>query len=1037
MSSVVESGKQRSAPSPKVGKSDAVRSALHLHLRKTASFIKIMDLLVYGFAWLGGILALWFVACLIDHWLLPLPSVLRWLFWIAGVVGTGIWVIRYVGPLLLGRINESYAAKRIEHLVPEFKNGLISWLELEQLPDHGVPRGVMAALAYRAKRYIGNQDPSATVDTTPLIKLIAVLLLLCTTLIVYAMVSPKSVGVTGKRIAFPWLSLSSPARVEFLEITPGAVEITQGSELKIDVEVSGLRRGEPVELRFSTIDGQLQNQIRPLEAVTEGFRYQTTVTTSDNGVQQPLRYWLEAGDAQAGPFKVSINPLPTVVVQSVQLTYPPYTGLEPRNVDIRADVEAVEGTLATIQATSNQSMRRGILDINPVLDENSKLISSDATVEMEANGKSLSAEWRMRLDEQRNNPTNLQYQVRGFNSELESNLRPLVHSLAVLADLPPEVTLVGPDSRMLRVLPNTTFMAEIRASDPDYGLASIKLGVRKNSKLIAERQLLKDIGAKGQQVHNQQLNLGKMQLKPGDVVQLVAIAEDNRHSAETGQWDPNTVVSEPLLLEIIGANESPDIPPKPNTPDLQPEASPKASDQDQAGDQSSDPATSGDSTGSDSDGQSGRQDTDDSENGAENSGSKSSEDRSQGSDASQDQTGQGIGGSDSDDASSTQQTDNATGGSSAGSQDSSSRSQSKSSTSSSSDSGQSSGNSKSSDGSGKSNQRNTQQRSQNRNGSDSDNSAGSSSDENLSDGEVMERVRERIQQEREQNATDEGQKGTGDNATPSQSREAGNGSESAKSQEAGSENGSNGQESAGSDGEAGNRSSETGENSNNSPSQQQTDPTGSRSQGEQDRTSGDSAQGNESGKQANQDSRSENGQNQQSSESGNGNNNQEQSGNNSPGQQSNGSQSQGDSSSSSGEGGQSQGNQSPGNQSQGNQSQGNQSSSNDSSSGSEGSSGQKDSGNSSSSSDSQSGSESGAQSGSQSENGSQSGSQEGSSNSESGSQNADSPGKQNSEGSDPSANGQQQEGSSGQEGAGGQSDSPDSRGKGDSTGEQP
>ncbi|MFN3191719.1 MAG: hypothetical protein ACE361_14505 [Aureliella sp.] len=1044
MSSVVESGKQPQPSGQRVGKSDAVRSSLHSHLRKTASFIKIMDLLVYGFAWLGGILALWFVACLIDHWILPLPSIVRWFFWFAGVAGTGAWAVRYVGPLLLGRINESYAAKRIEHLVPEFKNGLISWLELEQLPDHGVPRGVMAALAYRAKRYIGNQDPSATVDTTPLIKLIAVLLLLCTSLIVYAVVSPKSVGVTGKRIAFPWLSLSSPNRVAFLKITPGSTQITQGSELTIDVEISGLLRGEPVELRFSTTDGQLQNQIRPLEAVTEGFRYQTTISTSDDGVQQPLRYWLEAGDAMEGPFEVTINPLPTVVVESVQLTYPSYTGLAPRSVDVRSDVEAVEGTTATIKANANQSMRRGILDINPVLDENSKLVSSDATVEMQVDGKSLSADWMMRLDDQRSNPTSLQYQVRGFNDELESNLRPLVHSLAVLADLPPEVTLVGPDSRMLRVLPNTSFSAEIRASDPDYGLASIKLGVRKNSKLVGEKQLLKSNGAKGQQVKNQKLNLGGMNLQPGDVVQLVAIAEDNRHSPETGKWDPNSVVSEPLLLEIIGPSEKPDIPPFSEDT----EESPENTQSNNPPEKSQSPNQEGSRGGASSN------DGDPSQEGGQSQDETSSEKtRSEGDEGSQSpqgesesgDQGQGMGGG-NEEATSTQTSNESTGGNSASGQESSARSRSNQTTSSESNSNQRSGNSQSADGSGNSNQsRSSEQRTGTDSNPNSRNQNADGSDaggDNLSDGEVMERVRDRIQQERTPDGST-GEKTGSDNNSQEDSQEP-TGSDS-NSGEPASENSGNqpqeGSQQKGSNEEGASSNSGTtdGAADGNERNQQQpnSEPSNAERGGSESADNGNSSQSEsgENGNQQNQNSSSSDTQNSSSSSgSDSGSDGQQSSGSNAGDQQNNGNQSQGSSSSSSSDGNQSQGNQ------------GSQDGSSDSSSkGTEGSSSQDSSSNSQSSNGSSSqdsGSKSGSQSGSQnSESGSSSSgdsnSEAGSeSNSESGNQSSNS---QNSEGQNGSSSGegQKQDGSSGQEGAGGQSDSAESRGEGDSNAEQP
>ena len=131
---------------------EEVRAVLHTHIRKTAKFIKFLDLCVHVFAWVAAMFGLWLLACVVDHWLVPLSSVGRWLVWTVAVVGTTWWMVTKLVPLVFRRINPAYAAKRIEHLLPEFKNGLISWLELDQMPENGVPRGIMSALTYRAAR---------------------------------------------------------------------------------------------------------------------------------------------------------------------------------------------------------------------------------------------------------------------------------------------------------------------------------------------------------------------------------------------------------------------------------------------------------------------------------------------------------------------------------------------------------------------------------------------------------------------------------------------------------------------------------------------------------------------------------------------------------------------------------------------------------------------------------------------------------------------------------------------------------------------
>ncbi|MEZ6137805.1 MAG: hypothetical protein R3C53_23200 [Pirellulaceae bacterium] len=536
-------------------RTEEVRHSLHRHLRKTAQFIKILDTLVIAFAWMAAILAIWLVACVVDHWLWPLPVLARWGFWFVCVGLTTWWTVRYLVPLLIHRINPVYAARRIENLVPEFKNGLVSWLELESLPGHGVPRGVMAALTYRAARFIGGQDPSATVDTSQLIKLIGGVLLLATSLGVYSMVSPKSTLETGKRIAFPWSSITSPTRVQVLDVLPGEVELTQGKPLEVEAQLRGLFSEEPVFVRFSTLDGQLTDRRLQLTPVTEGLRYQGQVTTSSTGVEHELNYWIEAGDARRGPFRVTLSPLPMVALESVTLHFPKYTKLPSRTVSSGSEVEAVEGTRMIIAANANQTMSRGRLEIDPELDPLGELIRSQALVEMQVDGRKLTGELPLQLNEQAENPTKVHYRIRGYNTRGDANPRPILHTLNVFADLPPEVTVLGPESRILRVSPTASVNIEVRASDPDFGLTSVHVEVRKNTIPVAKLPVLEAASLTGRQVKTLQLALSEHAAKVGDEFQIVAIAMDNRHDPRSGQPAPNRSVSEPLLLQVVGPEQ--------------------------------------------------------------------------------------------------------------------------------------------------------------------------------------------------------------------------------------------------------------------------------------------------------------------------------------------------------------------------------------------------------------------------------------------------------------------------------------------------
>lgn len=559
------------------GSHDQVRQSLHAHLRKTAQFIRILDTLVVMFAWVTALLGLWLVACIVDHWLVPLPGFGRWLIWGAAVAGSAWWIGKNLVPLAIQRISPVYAARRIESLVPEFKNGLISWLELERMPEHGVPRGVMAALTYRAAKFIGGQDPSSTVDTNPLIKLVGLTLLLCTSLVVYTMISPKSALVTGERIAFPWRTVAAPTRVKILEVLPGSVELTQGAPLKVEAQLRGLFANDTVIVRFNALDGQLSDQRQELTSSPGGTLFAGIVTTDGRGVEQEIEYWIEAGDARSRPYRITISPLPTIAIESLRLEYPSYTKLEPREVAVGGQLEAVEGTRATIKARANQALKKGRLELNPQLNEQGELRSAANILDMQVDGRSLQAEMLLLLNDKNENPSSLNFRIRGYNARGDANANPIVNRIEVFADVAPEVDLLGPESRILRVSPTARINLEIRATDPDFGLSSISATVKNRNLLLREASLLKDQSVTGRQVKTLQVDLATLKANVGDKIFVVAYAEDNRHDPRTGKLAANRSLSEPLMLEVV-AIEQADTPEKFLAPDEQ-NSPPKNNDQ--------------------------------------------------------------------------------------------------------------------------------------------------------------------------------------------------------------------------------------------------------------------------------------------------------------------------------------------------------------------------------------------------------------------------------------------------------------------------
>ncbi len=303
-----------------------------------------------------------FAFILIDHWVWPIHDAGRYLVWLALVAGSVAWLAIRVVPLLGRSINPEYAAKKIEETIPEMKDGLISWL---QLATHGAtPRGVLNTVGRYVARQLRGQEVGSVADAFTAMKLAAMLVGLILIAAIYLAVSPKDGSITIRRLLLPWAKIAPATRVQIQSLTPGDASVTEGSHLNVSVQVRGWRRGDIARIRFSTDDGQTRDRTVEMQPEIEGVAYVAELGKSFGGLVQPLHYYVDVGDATAGPFAVTIRAVPIVVVERVEYAYPAYTRLQNRVVEDEGRVEAPEGTRVTVGARSNQSVRKARIEFD-------------------------------------------------------------------------------------------------------------------------------------------------------------------------------------------------------------------------------------------------------------------------------------------------------------------------------------------------------------------------------------------------------------------------------------------------------------------------------------------------------------------------------------------------------------------------------------------------------------------------------------------------------------------------------------------------
>ncbi|MFZ4470491.1 MAG: hypothetical protein ACOYOZ_14615, partial [Pirellula sp.] len=527
--------------------------------------------LTYGIMmWLTVMLFFLTAVILVDHWVWDLNRPARFLTLGALIAWTLWWVPRRIFPPLFHRINTEHAAREIEKQNPQFKDSLISWLQLS-LEGTPVPKGVVSYIGRYAGRNLQGQDAASVVDSATVVRLGAAFFgcLLCG--IIYLFASPKSGFTSVARMIAPWADIAPASRVQFVDIQPGTTTVTQGSSLPLTVTVRGMHKGEGVRVQFDLSDGQVVGETIPMVSEIEGRSYKLDFGKSFGGIHQPLRYSILAGDGIAGPFDVSVQVVPLVAIDRIELQYPLYTKLKPRTFPQQGSFEAPEGTQVRLFANANQIMKKARIEFDPVLDKKTFVRARD-TLEMSVEPQSLSASWTAMLDEQGRNPTNTSYRIKATNELNETNPDPIVYQLKVIGDLAPEVFLESGLPTVLEVPVNRPREIELRARDPDYGLRQlIALGTQ--SKSVDESKKTErfrhvcfesEEGDTGQITEVFLLDPKTLGLKPGEEIDFTAIAIDNKHDPKSQQLRPNQSSTQTLRIlvteaEAIGDSEDEQI----------------------------------------------------------------------------------------------------------------------------------------------------------------------------------------------------------------------------------------------------------------------------------------------------------------------------------------------------------------------------------------------------------------------------------------------------------------------------------------------
>ena len=495
-----------------------------------------------------GVLLFLLVFAIVDHWLVTggLGILSRMLAALLFVAGAGVYMAREILPACRFRIHPLFAAQALERGRPGVKNSLINFLLLREHRQQMRP-AVYDAVQRRAAADVAQIEVEAAVDRAHVFRLgymLAGVLALCC---VYFVASPKSPFTSAARLLWPFGGIAAPTRVTIAEITPGNATVYLGDPLTVTGVVSGLRDDEPVTLFFSTTDGQVVDQAVPMVLQDGDYRHRANLPPGAHGLQQDATYVLAAGDFRSDLFHIAVQTAPAIVVDRVVLQYPAYTGLSPRTLRRQGDLQAIEGTRATIYAEANQPIRRAEIDLGA---------DGKHAIGMKVDDRKASGAFTLRFaNSDASRPEFDTYQLRLIDKAGRENPRPIRHRIEVIRDLPPEIALVEPQKQQASVPADGMITLRVRAEDPDFGLSRVWLRAVSSGRELEVPFLLKPTadqpGFRGAFTGEYDFRPQEFSLQPGDRVLYWAEAEDIR------QPTPGRAETDRRWIEIVAPTGEP------------------------------------------------------------------------------------------------------------------------------------------------------------------------------------------------------------------------------------------------------------------------------------------------------------------------------------------------------------------------------------------------------------------------------------------------------------------------------------------------
>ncbi len=490
-------------------------------VRRTQNLIRQTDLMLLVATVVSAILFLLLGFILLDHWAFSqgLSRPLRWLgFW--GITGSIIGALIYYLRTTAGKtVTQLFAARTLEKAEQKFDNNLLTLIDLESNKIETSDL-IINSLEKRAALTLNDLDVEHAVDRQALLHRLYALLIGTVLIFGYTFLTPKSVTDSIWRILFPWTTTAAPTTTRIFDVEPGNITVTQGSHVEISAYIDG-KIPKAIWLVYSTEDRSVFDERIQLQETEDGLGKFVGLITGENGkgVDQPISYYLLAGDGRTEDYKISVRPAPQTSIREIRITPPAYTKRAERTQQ-SGSLDAIEGSAIQLVAESNLPIKKSWIQLYDTEDPSSRSGQLALSIENETQ---VSGNWSLRFRDDGTYPRF--YRIECETADKSRDPSPPLHAILIRPDERPEVRLLDPTSDLVRPI-NVTVPLLIEAFDPDFRLSGLSVQIEKQGKIIASEL----IDAKNRQSLRTRypLELKRLPIQPGDEISFWVEARDNR-----------------------------------------------------------------------------------------------------------------------------------------------------------------------------------------------------------------------------------------------------------------------------------------------------------------------------------------------------------------------------------------------------------------------------------------------------------------------------------------------------------------------------